>query len=83
MTYQKTNSKIHIIQNEYDASNGKLLEDTLLTSPEKLVEVGVPAKDIKKSSSSRTYGWYKCSKKNTRKRTIYIRQIGSIYRCFN
>ena len=30
--------------------NGKLLEDTLLTSPEKLVEVGVPAKDIKKSS---------------------------------
>ena len=50
MTYQKTNSKIHIIQNEYDASNGKLLEDTLLTSPEKLVEVGVPAKDIKKSS---------------------------------
>ena len=26
MTYQKTNSKIHIIQNEYDASNGKLLE---------------------------------------------------------
>ena len=53
MTYQKTNSKIHIIQNEYDASNGKLLEDTLLTSPEKLVEVGVPAKDIKKSSIGR------------------------------
>lgn len=50
MTYQKTNSKIHIIQNEYDTSNGKLLEDTLLTSPEKLVEVGVPAKGIKKSS---------------------------------
>ena len=50
MTYQKTNSKIHIIQNEYDASNCKLLEDTLLTSPEKLVEVGVSAKDIKKSS---------------------------------
>lgn len=50
MTYQKTTSKIHIIQNEYDASNGKLLEDTLLTSPEKLVEVGVPAKGIKKSS---------------------------------
>ena len=55
MTYQKTNSKIHIIQNEYDASNGKLLEDTLLTSPEKLVEVGVPAKDIKKSTIAWTF----------------------------
>lgn len=49
MTYMKTNSKIRIIQNEYDASNGKMLEDLLLTSPEKLVELGAPAKDIKKS----------------------------------
>lgn len=42
--YKKTNSKIHIIQNEYDAYNGKLLEDLLL-SPEKQHDT-----DIKKSS---------------------------------
>lgn len=48
--YKKTSSKIRIIQNEYDAANGKMLEDLLLTSPEKLAAEGAPAKDIKKSS---------------------------------
>ena len=50
ITYQKTSSKIRIIQNEYDAVNGKMLEELLYTSPEKLAEDGAPAKDIKKSS---------------------------------
>lgn len=50
MTYKNTNSKIGIVQNEYDADNGRKLEEVLLTSPEKLAEDGGPAKSIKKSS---------------------------------
>lgn len=49
IVYKNTGSKIRIIQNEYDAANGKKLEDLLLTSAEKLVEDGAPSKDIKKS----------------------------------
>lgn len=51
IVYKPTHSKIHIVQNEYDAHNGKLVEELLLTSQEKLSE-GIDAnrKDIKKSS---------------------------------
>lgn len=50
IVYKTTNSKVRILQNEFDADNGRKLEELLLSSPEKIVEEASRAKDIKKSS---------------------------------
>lgn len=36
--YTTTKSNIRVVQNEYDITNGKLMEELLLCSPEKLIE---------------------------------------------
>ncbi len=48
ITYKPTQSNIQIVQNEYDVNNGKLIENILLSTPEKLAEE-VGKKDITKA----------------------------------